>query len=67
MYNLHSKIAMYLEAEGFKQLVSLPTHDKGGTIDHCYVPIDIADKVIVKQYSPYYSDHDALCINLNFN
>ena len=60
-------LTKYLENLEFVQLVNSATQDGGRVIDHCYVPIDIADNIIVKQYSPYYSDHDALCINLNFN
>ena len=70
-FNFHidekNTLTKYLEAKEFVQLVTSATHDGGRAIDHCYVPIDIADKVTLKQHSPYYSDHDALCINLNFN
>jgi hypothetical protein len=60
-------LTKYFETLEFVQLVNTATHDGGRVIDLCYVPIDIADNVIVKQYSPYYSDHDALCINLNLD
>ena len=68
-FDMQEKNALtkYFENLEFVQLVNSATHDGGRVIDHCYVPIDIADKVSVKQYSPYYSDHDALCINLNLN
>ena len=34
-------------------------------IDHCYVTVDIAAKVILRQHSQYYSDHDALKFVIN--
>ena len=43
-----------------KQLVEWPTHSGGRTIDHVYVSKNV--KVNIVRYSPYYSDHDALCI-----
>ena len=58
-------LTKYLGEKDFVQLVHTATHDDGRVIDHCYVPRDIKEKVIIKQHSPYYSDHDALCINLN--
>ena len=66
-FDMEDKNALtkYFDNLEFVQLVNSATHDGGRVIDHCYVPIDIADNIIVKQYSPYYSDHDALCINLN--
>jgi hypothetical protein len=68
-FDMEDKNALtkYFENLEFVQLVNSATHDGGRVIDQCYVPLDIADKVIVKQYSPYYSDHDALCINFNLN
>jgi hypothetical protein len=68
-FDMEDKNALtkYFENLEFVQLVNSATQDGGRVIDHCYVPIDIADNIIMKQYSPYYSDHDALCINLNFN
>ena len=68
-FDMEEKNALtkYFENLEFVQLVNSATQDGGRVIDHCYVPKDIADNIIVKQYSPYYSDHDALCINLNFN
>jgi hypothetical protein len=68
-FDMEDKNALtkYFENLEFVQLVNSATHDDGRVIDHCYVPIDVADNIIVKQYSPYYSDHDALCISYNFN
>ena len=58
-------LTKYLATKEMVQLVKNPTHDKGRCLDHCYVPQELMDKVVIKQYSPYYSDHDALCISLN--
>ena len=58
-------LTKYLATKEMVQLVKNPTHDKGRCLDHCYVPHELMDKVVIKQYSPYYSDHDALCISLN--
>ena len=58
-------LTRFLEDTKFAQLVTTATHDGGRAIDHCYVPQDLKEKVTLKQHSPYYSDHDALCIKLN--
>ena len=60
-------LTKFLATKGMVQLVTKPTHDKGRCIDHCYVPLDMKNKVVVEQHSRYYSDHDALCINLNLD
>ena len=60
-------LTKFLATKGMVQLVTNPTHDKGRCIDHCYVPLDMRNKVAIEQHSRYYSDHDALCINLNFD
>ena len=65
--NEKNALAKYLIAKKMVQVVTDPTHDGGRCIDHCYVPKELEEKVVLKQYSPYYSDHDALCINLNLN
>ena len=47
-------------------MVEEATHDDGGRIDHLYLkksPDMQADTELL-QYSPYYSDHDALCLTL---
>ena len=58
-------LTKYFEEKDFVQLVMSSTHDQGHVIDHCYVPQTIKNKVTLIQYSPYYTDHDALCININ--
>ena len=62
-------VTKYLEENNFNQLVNEPTHIKGRVIDHCYIRQEIAEKNITTKlyrYSPYYSDHDALCTTLKF-
>ena len=64
-FNFHSKeknaLTCFLVAKKMlRQLVNWPTHDEGRTIDHCYVSKNA--RVQITRYSPYYSDHDGLCI-----
>ena len=67
--NRNNRMSKGLEQDGFKQLVQEPTHIRGGHIDHAYWK----DKTAVwkepelDRYSPYYSDHDALCLTLTQN
>ena len=48
---------------GFNQLVQEATHIQGRHIDQAYFH-DPTGKLspIVERYSPYYSDHDGICI-----
>ena len=62
--SVENDLTKYLTSKRMVQLVTNPTHDKGNCIDHCYVPEELKENVVLKQYSPYYSDHDALCISL---
>ena len=50
---------------GFDQLVHEATHIRGRHIDHAYL-LDPNDKMklVVGRYSPYYTDHDAICITI---
>ena len=50
---------------GFHQLVKDPTHVRGGRIDHAYSwdPDSELAGLHLLRYSPYYSDHDALCVS----
>ena len=52
---------------GFQQLVKCSTHVRGGRIDHTYVrdPESKLSNLHLMQYSPYYSDHDCLCVSFN--
>ena len=52
---------------GFQQHVKSPTHIRGGMIDHAYTrdPNSQLSDLHLTQYSPYYSDHDVLCMSFN--
>ena len=67
-YNSHrnNKITKFLETSGFKQLITEATHIKGRQIDHLYFKPGkkINANPIIYRYSPYYSDHDAICVTL---
>ena len=56
----NNSLTQYLGARMLTQLVTWPTHKEGRTIDHCYVSKDA--RLQITRHSPYYSDHDALCI-----
>ena len=45
------------------QIVDKPTHIKGNTIDHCYVPKQLQQDFELNIFTPYYTDHCALCLN----
>ena len=55
-----------LERNLFKQLVKEATHIQGGHIDHAYWKdtIGMWQDPAIERYSPYYSDHDGICITL---
>ena len=54
-------LASTLASQGFEQVVNWPTQDTAGrTLDHCYVSRNT--RVQLTRYSPYYTDHGALCI-----
>ena len=49
----------------FKQLVQQPTHIRGRLIDHAYILNPKNDhEIFTERYSPYFTDHDAICITL---
>ena len=56
----NNRITKYLEATRYKQVVKHPTHVKGRLIDHIYHNTET--EVIVNQYTPYYADHDGICV-----
>ena len=68
-YNTHrnNKITEFLEKNGFKQLGKESTHIQGRQIDHLY--FKSGEKICANassyRYSPYYSDHDALCVTIS--
>jgi hypothetical protein len=51
---------------GFKQLVTRPTHVGGRIIDHVYLrdPKKLLSGYDLTHHTPYYSDHDCLCLSL---
>ena len=53
-------LTRFLSQRKFTQLVDWPSHREGRTIDHCYV--SKKTRVQITRHSPYYSDHDGLCI-----
>ena len=55
----------FMEKLGFTQLVTQPTHDRGGLLDHVWVTADLVDKARVNQSAVYFSDHDILTIHLS--
>ena len=61
--NRNNKISKYLHNTGFQQLVDEPTHVKGRHIDHLYFKPgkSCSEKPSLYRYTPYYSDHDAIC------
>ena len=63
--NINNRLIQGLLNMQFRQLVYEPTHIRGRIIDHVY--FRSGENLVlptVERYSPYYSDHDALCINL---
>ena len=64
--NSTNKLINGLVSLGFQQLVHHPTHIKGRIIDHAYI-LDPLRKLttVIERYSPYYSDHDAICISIS--
>ena len=61
-----NQISKKLCEESFQQLVREPSHIMGGHIDHVYwrnrsYQWEDPD---IERFSPYYSDHDGLCVTL---
>ena len=64
--NRNNKVTKYLENDGFAQLMNEATHMKGRHLDHIYFRpgsqrVEIPS---IHRYSPYYSDHDAICATI---
>ena len=55
-----------IEEQGMRQLMTEPTHILGGHIDHVYWKDEHQKwkNPFVERYTPYYSDHDGLCISI---
>jgi hypothetical protein len=65
MENFNNRMIQGLLSLGFDQLVHEPTHIRGRHIDHVYF-LDPSNRLkpIIARYSPYYSDHDGICISI---
>ena len=61
--NYNNRLIQGLLSMGFCQLMHEATQIQGRHIDHAYL-LDPMGQVqpIVERYSPYYSDHDGICI-----
>ena len=64
--NKNNRLSQGLEKNGFSQLVKQATHIRGGHIDHAYWrdQEQTWEEPQINRYSPYYSDHDGLCLTL---
>ena len=62
----NNRVSTHLKSLNFKQHQLGATQIRGGHIDHLYVKHDGPRqiRVVAERYSPYYSDHDGLCIIL---
>ena len=62
-------LTKFLQDQGFRQLVEDPTHVAGGRIDHIYLrdPENLLSSFDLHHYSPFYSDHDGLCLTLTLS
>ena len=62
----NNRVTKFLNQLGFSQLMKEPTHIRGRTIDHFYFREGavIQEHPIILRYSPYYSDHDAICATI---
>ena len=63
MENSSNRLVQGLLNMKFNQLVHEPSHINGRYIDHAYLNNNTLDAKIYR-YSPYYSDHDGICITL---
>ena len=62
--NHYSSFINRMATSGFTQIIDKPTHKEGNILDHVYVrSIDIANWQF---HHPYYSDHDAICLRVNW-
>ena len=63
--NFNNRLIQGLLQIGFDQLVHEPTHIRGRHIDLAFFR-DPSKRLrpIIDRYSPYYSDHDGICITM---
>ena len=59
-----NKLTVELESMGFAQLNEEATHIGGGHIDHMYMSREATGRATLERYTPFYSDHDALCLTV---
>ena len=67
--NRTNRLVQGLESNDFNQLVKDATHMRGRHIDHAYWR-DLEKtwtEPLLERYSPYYSDHDAICLTIRRN
>jgi len=64
--NKNNRMIQGLERNEFSQLVNEATHIQGRVIDHVYWKDTsrMWNEPAIERYSPYYSDHDGMCITL---
>ena len=64
--NRNNRMSQGLEKSSFSQLVQDATQIRGGLIDHAYWKdtTRVWNNPEIERYSPYYSDHDAICSTL---
>ena len=62
----NNRVTKFIETKGFRQLMQAPTHIKGRIIDHFYFRSggQIQEDAHIYRYSPYYTDHDAICATI---
>ena len=61
--NKSNRLIEGLLSMGFEQLIHEPTHVRGRHIDHVYFRDPTYSlRMTLERYSPYYSDHDGICI-----
>ena len=69
LMNRTNRLIQGLERKDFTQLVKESTHIRGRHIDHAYWR-DLEKtwaEPLIERYSPYYSDHDAICLTIRRN
>ena len=61
--NRNNKVTQWLENNKFSQLMKEATHIRGRLLDHLYFkPVgNILENPSIHRYSPFYSDHNAIC------
>ena len=66
--NRNNRVTKFIETKGFQQLMQAPTHIKGRNIDHFYFRSggQIQEDAHIYRYSPYYTDHDAICATIKW-